>query len=104
MLLVGLLVASLLRNVLRQPDILRHEVEVRTQDLRGANLQLAAEVMERRRAEDPLRESETQLEQRVIERTEQLSQANLALTNEHALQAALMLLGYAIVIPYFFPF
>lgn len=89
-LLVGLLVASLLRNVLRQPDILRREVDLRTHDLRAANLQLEAEVVERRRAEDALRESEARLERRVIERTEQLSEANLALKAEHAQQAALI--------------
>jgi signal transduction histidine kinase/ActR/RegA family two-component response regulator len=53
-----------------------------TEELRSRQAQLAAEISERKRAEQALRRAQAELEQRVAERTQQLDQAKRAL--EHA--------------------
>jgi signal transduction histidine kinase len=64
------------------PQILRSKVAVfaelyrKSQDAASANRALTAEVVERRRAEEQLREINDTLEQRVAERTKELAQAN----------------------------
>ena len=64
------------------PQILRSKVAVFAElyrkdlDATTANLALTAEVAERRRAEEQLREINDTLEQRVAERTDELAQAN----------------------------
>jgi response regulator RpfG family c-di-GMP phosphodiesterase len=64
------------------PDILRSKVAVfadlhrKTREVEEANRALLAEVTERRRAEEQLREMNETLEQRVAERTEALRQAD----------------------------
>lgn len=89
-LLAAILAALLTLNVLKQPHALRQEVDLRTQDLREANVSLEAEIAERRHVEEALRESESRLEHRVAERTAQLTAANAALQEEHAQQRALI--------------
>lgn len=59
--LVSTLGAVLTYALLRQPEILRREVELRTRQLAGVNRELEAEIMERKGAEAALRETEARL-------------------------------------------
>lgn len=55
---IGLLVAYLVCKLLEQPEILQQQVELRVADLSKINQQLIAEITERKRIEQALRESE----------------------------------------------
>jgi signal transduction histidine kinase len=90
LLLVSLLTAGLARHLLKQPYVLRHEVQLRTQDLRDANQRLEAEVVERQQAESALRAAHDELEKRVEERTCELTAANGSLQQEKEQQQALI--------------
>jgi PAS domain-containing protein len=57
-LVVGSLVAYLVYKLLEQPEILQQQVELRVADLSKINQQLIAEITERQRIEQALRESE----------------------------------------------
>ena len=73
---VSLTLAGLIYVLLRQPELLRAEVETRTAELSEANLRLEAEIDQRAQAEDEIRRLNTDLEQRVRERTSQLEVSN----------------------------
>jgi C4-dicarboxylate-specific signal transduction histidine kinase len=59
--LSALLVAWLTYTLVKQPETLRREVAVRTQELSRANQKLVSEIQERRRTEEALRQSERSL-------------------------------------------
>jgi PAS domain S-box-containing protein len=59
--LSGLLVAWLTSTLVKQPETLRREVALRTQELSRANQELVTEILERRRTEEALRQSEMSL-------------------------------------------
>ncbi len=81
--LVSMLVSALTYALLRQPEILRREVEARTRQLTEAIGFLGAESVQRERAEKALQEAHGRLEIRVQERTEELAQANVELKTEN---------------------
>jgi GAF domain-containing protein/CheY-like chemotaxis protein/sensor domain CHASE-containing protein len=58
----SLLVAWLLYALARRPEILQHEVGLRTRDLERVNHELATEIVERQRADQALAERTAQLE------------------------------------------
>jgi signal transduction histidine kinase len=70
------ILALLAYLMLRQPEMLRQEVILRTADLEEANRLLEAEIRERRRAEEKVRCLNANLERRVIQRTAQLEGSN----------------------------
>ncbi|KOR36963.1 MULTISPECIES: CHASE domain-containing protein [Planktothricoides] len=55
---IGLAIAYLVARLLKQPEILQEHVELRVADLSNINQQLTAEIPERQRIEQALRESE----------------------------------------------
>src|SRR6266511_13776 len=59
--LSSLLVAWLTSTLVKQPEMLRREVALRTQELSRANQELVTEILERRRTEEALRQSERSL-------------------------------------------
>jgi signal transduction histidine kinase len=88
--LTSLLAAFLALHLLRQPHLLAHEVALRTCELREANDSLQAEIVEHWNTEMALRESESQLEAKVQDRTSDLIAVNIALENEKNQQKVLI--------------
>jgi signal transduction histidine kinase len=72
---VSLTLAIVSYLLLRQPELLRREVEARTIDLQELNARLEEEIEERRAAEEEIRRLNAELESRVEERTAQLEAA-----------------------------
>jgi PAS domain S-box-containing protein len=81
---IGLLVAGRTRALLKQPEKLRREVELRTRELSEINAKLTEEINERKQAEEALKKAHDALEQRVRERTAELSKANERLSKQLA--------------------
>ncbi len=81
--LTSITVGGFTYYLLRQPTILRREVEARTRQLTETIGFLGAEIVQRERAEKALQEAHGQLEIRVQERTEELAQANVELKTEN---------------------
>lgn len=73
------------RNIIRELEASRDDLELRvarrTAELKDANMELAAQVQDRERAETQLREHRASLERVVSERTAALEEANRQLTS-----------------------
>nr|WP_286191928.1 PocR ligand-binding domain-containing protein [Roseomonas genomospecies 6] len=66
---------TLVTNMIASMGIANEELRLRGEELRRANTTLAAEVAERKRAEEELQRAHDELEERVFERTRSLSDA-----------------------------
>ena len=72
--LISTLGACFAYALLRQPEILRREVRLRTRELAGTNQKLEAEIVERNRAEQQVRRYSEELEEMVNSRTERIQE------------------------------
>lgn len=83
-LLGSLLAAFVVYNIVRQPLMLRRQVQSRTRELEAVNQKLETEINQRRQAERALEKAYGEMELRVRERTAELSQASASLSQEIA--------------------
>ena len=74
MVLISTLGACFAYALLRQPEMLRQEVRLRTRELAGTNQKLEAEIVERNRAEQQVRRHSEELEDLVQSRTERIQE------------------------------
>ncbi len=72
--LISMLVASFVYALLRQPEILRREVQLRTRELAETNRVLESQIVERNRAEEQVRLYSEELEELVNSRTQRIQE------------------------------